>query len=215
MPSFIAGDVVARPGRWRLASHLKMPSSRCAVANRFEATIALVIETAAREGFRAALIGGFAMPFLGITRATGDVDFLVEAVGAEALHAALCGAGFEAVHRTENVANYVAPGPELAPVDVLFARRPATLGMLARATPKPLASGDAAGVLVIDAEGIIGLKVQAIANDPARRLQDEADIVRLLRVQGGALDHELIASYFHAFGMEADLERLRGEVDAK
>lgn len=60
----------------------------------------------------------------------------------------------------------------------------------------------------VDAEGIIGLKVQAMANDPTRRRQDEADILSLLRVNAGNLDLELIRSYFQAFDMTADLDRL-------
>ena len=76
------------------------------MSNRFVETIGLVVDTAARDGFRVALIGGFATPFHGVMRATGDVDFLVEATGADTLDAALAARGFAARHRTENVANY-------------------------------------------------------------------------------------------------------------
>ncbi len=48
-----------------------------AVVNRFIETITLVADTAARAGFR--VVGGFALSFLGVTRATGDVDFLADA----------------------------------------------------------------------------------------------------------------------------------------
>lgn len=71
-------------------------------------------------------------------------------------------------------------------------------------TPRP-------EVAVVDAEGIIGLKVQAIANNPARRRQDEADIVSLLRLHLESLDLTLIRGYFGVFEMEADLERLLDE----
>jgi len=183
-------------------------SSFAVVANRFIETIGLVVETAARGGFRIALIGGFALSFPGVPRATGDVDFLVDATGADTLHDALVAAGFVAKHRTENVANYTSPSARFAPVDFLFSRRPATLAMLGRA--KAVAVPDSTGLTVssIDAEGIIGLKVQAMANDPTRRRQDEADILSLLRVNAGKLDLELLRSYFRAFEMTADLDRL-------
>jgi len=149
------------------------------VSNRFVETIGLVVDTAARDGFRVALIGGFATPFHGVMRATGDVDFLVEATGADTLDAALAARGFAARHRTENVANYASGSPGFAPVDP---------------------------------EGIIGLKVQAIANDPRRRRQDEADIVSLLRLHATTLDLAVVRSYFAAFGMEGGLDRLLEEV---
>ena len=81
-------------------------SSFAVVANRFIETIGLVVETAERGGFRIALIGGFALSFLGVTRATGDVDFLVDATGADTLHDALVAAGF--------VANYTSPSARFA-----------------------------------------------------------------------------------------------------
>ncbi|MBY0279310.1 hypothetical protein K2Z84_28580 [Candidatus Binatia bacterium] len=63
------------------------------MAGPFLDAIRLVRETASRHGFRIALIGGFALPFHGVRRATGDVDFLIDASGASALHEALTAAG--------------------------------------------------------------------------------------------------------------------------
>jgi hypothetical protein len=180
------------------------------VANRFIATISLVVGSA-RDRFRVALIGGFALSFLGVTRATGDVDFLAEATGSDILHDALTTAGFVAKYRTENVANYAPPSVRFAPVDFLFSRRPATLAMLERATAAAVPHAPGLTVSSIDAEGIIGLKIQAIANDPTRRRQDEADILSLLRANMGTLDLDLIGSYFRTFEMSADLDRLLKE----
>jgi hypothetical protein len=179
------------------------------VSNRFVATITLVVDRAARESFRVALIGGFALSFLGVTRATGDVDFLADAAGSDALHDALTAKGFVARHRTAEVANYAASG-SFAPVDFVFSRRPATQAMLERAHLVELPD-TAARVARIDAEGIIGLKAQAVANDPRRRRQDEADIVALLRANAGRLDLALIRSYFEAFDMTDLLTRLLEE----
>jgi hypothetical protein len=63
-------------------------------------------------------------------------------------------------------------------------------------------------VPVVDAEALIGLKLQAVANAPARRAQDEADIRALLGVGRGALRMELIRDYYRLFDREADLDRL-------
>ena len=83
--------------------------------------------------------------------------------------------------------------------------------MLQRAKTVAIPGTSRPEVAVVDAAGIIGLKVQAIANSPARRRQDEADILSLLRMHLGSLDLELIRSYFRVFDMEADLERLLDE----
>ena len=45
--------------------------------NPFVESIRLVVRVAETGGFRVALIGGFALAFYGVQRATGDVDFLV------------------------------------------------------------------------------------------------------------------------------------------
>lgn len=175
--------------------------------NGFLDAIRLVHDVAARCGFRIALIGGFALPFHGVRRATGDVDFLVEADGADALHKALSAAGYETLHRSNDAANYRAPGTPLIGVDVLYARRPATLAMLGRAAI-PQGGGD---VPVVDVEGLIGLKLQALVNDPARRRQDEADIVALLTLHLPSLDRALLDEYFALFDRQDDLRRFLDE----
>ena len=143
----------------------------------------------------------------GSRRATGDVDFLVEAHGADALHEALTRAGYEALHRSTDVANYRATAAILTGVDLLFARRPPTLAMLDRAS---VPEGQA-GVPVVDAEGLIGLKLQAIVNDPRRRRQDEADIVTLLTLRLPSLNLALLEEYFELFDRREDLARFLAE----
>lgn len=182
-----------------------MPSRR--PGNPFVRAIELVLAVARRRRFRVALIGGFALPFHGVQRATGDVDLLVEVEGSDALHEALVGAGAVCRHRGADAANY-APGESgLAPVDFIYARRERARDMVRRA---PLRSLRAARlrVPVVDAEGLIGLKLQALVNAPARRMQDEADIRALLVAGRDSLDEKLVRDYFRLFGRERDLERL-------
>lgn len=177
------------------------------VPNAFLDAIRLVHDAAVRHGFRIALIGGFALPFHGVRRATGDVDFLVEAQGADALHEALAAAGYETLHRSHDAANYRGRETPLIGVDVLYARRPPTLAMLGRAAI-PRGGGD---VPVVDVEGLIGLKLQALVNDPTRRRQDEADIVALLTLHLPSLDRALLAEYFALFDRQDDLTRFLDE----
>ena len=108
------------------------------MASPFLDAIGLVQDTAVRHGFRIALIGGFALPFHGVRRAT-------------------------------------------------------------------------VGVPVVDVEGLIGLKLQAIVNDPARRRQDEADIVTLLTLHLSTVDRVLLDEYFALFDEQDALVRFLDE----
>ena len=175
--------------------------------NSFLGAIELVLRVARRRRFRVALIGGFALPFHGVQRATGDVDFLVEASGADALHAALLAAGARCLHHSLDAANYATGTSRLAPLDFIYARRARALDMLQRARPKPLRSARRR-VPVVDAEALIGLKLQALVNAPSRRARDEADIRALLAAQGDSLNDAIVRDYYRLFGRERQLDRL-------
>jgi hypothetical protein len=172
----------------------------------FVGSIRLVLGIARRNRFRAALIGGFALPFFGVQRATGDVDFLVEAKGAESLHEGLVAAGLRCLHRSEDAANYGTGRSSLSPVEFLFARRDRARAMLDRTNTR-LLRGARIRVPVVDVEGLIGLKLQALANDPRRR-QDEADIAALFDTQAKNLDEQVLRDYYKLFAREGDLDRL-------
>jgi hypothetical protein len=172
----------------------------------FVASIRLVLAVARRRRFRTALIGGFALPFHGIQRTTGDVDFLVDVEGAGALHEALIVSGARCLHRSADAANYAAGTSRLAPVDFIYARRPRARAMLERASRRRL-EGARIRVPVVDAEALIGLKLQAIVNEP-RRAQDAADIQALMEARRDALDVTLLRDYYRVFDREEELDRL-------
>ena len=180
--------------------------------NPFVAAIALVLDVARRNHFRAALIGGFALPFHGVQRATGDVDFLADARGADAIDVALLGAGARRLHRSADAANYASVPQRLAAVDFIFARRERAEAMLERASQHELREAGLR-VPVVDAEALIGLKLQALVNAPARRLRDEADIRALLDARRGQLKMDVIRDYYRLFGREAELDGLLAELD--
>ena len=174
----------------------------------FVATIRFVLGVARRARRRVALIGGFALPFHGVSRATGDVDFLADARLSSLLDQALRAAGARCLHRSDDAANYAPGGSLPGAVDFVFARRRRALAMLGRAKLRRLESA-ALRVPVVDAEALIGLKLQALANDPTRR-QDEADIQTLFST-ASSLDVRLLRDYFRVFDREEDLDRLLAE----
>jgi hypothetical protein len=181
--------------------------------NPFVRSITLVLAVARRRRFRVALIGGFALPFHGVQRVTGDVDFLVEAAGSEALHEALLAAGARCLYRSADAANYAPETSTLAPLDCIYARRDRAVDMLRRARRAPF-RGARLRVPVVDVEALIGLKLQALVNAPSRA-QDEADIRALVAANRGALKADLLRDYYRLFGREGDLERLLAEVQTR
>jgi hypothetical protein len=152
-----------------------------------------------------AVIGGLALAAHGAPRATIDLDLLVGGENADRLHEILAALGYETLHRSENVANYVSQQPDDGRVDVLFVRRARGRAILSRARALPILHRD--DLRVVDASDLIGLKVQSSSNDPARSRTDMADIEQLLR-RAPELDLERVRDYFRLFDREVELEAL-------
>src|SRR5207244_2507720 len=177
--------------------------------NPFTASIALVLGVARRRRFRVALIGGFALPFHGVQRTTGDVDFLAEASGADALHEELVAEGARCLHRSPDAANYAPGTSRLSSTDFIYARRERAREMLRRARPA-LLRGARLRVPVVDAEGLIGLKLPALVNAPSWT-QDEAADRAPPAARRGTLKLDVLRDYYRLFDRERDLERLLAE----
>ena len=58
-------------------------------------------------------------------------------------------------------------------------------------------------------EDVIGLKVQAMANDPARAAKERNDIETLAQHCGAKLDWDRIEEYFLAFDLQDEAKKLR------
>ncbi len=64
------------------------------------------------------------------------------------------------------------------------------------------------GIRCVSAEDIIGLKLQAIANNPRRKLKDLADIQALLEINP-KVDWDLIKSYADLFNLWQSIVEVR------
>ncbi len=182
----------------------------------FLRTLSLLEARFAAQGVAYALIGGFAMALRGVQRMTADLDFLVmleDLLQAEAIFAEL---GYRRVFHSENVSHYAGENAELGRVDVLHAFRGPSLGMLQRAELLPVTPE--VSVRVAQVEDLIGLKVQALSNNPARALGDWHDVYMLVQAAGAtdqSLDWDLLGEYLDLFGQEARLGELRALYDGK
>ncbi|MEN9825115.1 MAG: hypothetical protein RI953_860 [Pseudomonadota bacterium] len=146
-----------------------------------------------------ALIGGLALALWGLNRATGDVDFLVEAAQRPKAEEVFKNLGFQVYASSAEVLQLEGFGK----VDLLFAQRPLSRKMLADAKLLP-----GMGLKYLLAEDLIGLKIQAYKNDPRRELQDKADIQNLMR-KNSNLDFLRIKQYAQIFNEWETIEQLR------
>jgi len=168
------------------------------LANRFQA-----------QGIDFALMGGFALGIWGAQRATIDLDFLILLDDMEPAHTILTSLGYELRHKSENVSQYISPLKTFGEIDFLHAFRAVSKAMLQRAAKKEIFSAGLT-IKVLQPEDIIGLKVQALTNDPSRKNIDFADIETLIHHYGSRLDWQLVKSYFDLFEQGDLFKSLRG-----
>ncbi len=167
-----------------------------------------LLEGFQEKNIRYALIGGFALGALGIQRATMDIDFLVHYDDLPKVKELMESYGYGCVFHTENVSQYVSPLQFFGGVDFLHAFRKASLEMLERATEKEL-FGEKLKIKVLRAEDIIGLKVQAAANNESRSNREYVDVEALMEYYKADLNWELIEEYFSLFDQQTLFQKLK------
>ena len=150
---------------------------------------------------RYALIGGFALGVQGVSRATTDIDFLVHRDDMPKVDIILCELGYELLYRSENVSQYKSPLKILGSVDFLHAFREISVEILQRAQEKMIFN-ETTALKVATVEDLIGLKVQAMANDISRKSTELMDIESLLAEHGHSVDWSLLESFFSLFGLD-------------
>lgn len=170
-------------------------------------SVLIEIHTALEEaGIAHALIGGLALAVHGAARATVDLDLVADGARAADVHAIVTGRGWRCIHATQWVANFLSDDPARGRIDILFAGPARGRAILSRAAPYEVLGRQ---VRVVDAADLIGLKVQAYANDPRRRNLDLSDIRRVLHA--GRPDLDRVREYFRLFDREKDLDALLAE----
>jgi hypothetical protein len=157
-----------------------------------------------------ALMGGFAMGVWGVPRTTVDLDFLIHRDDLIKVHGILTEMGYECRYQTENVSQFVSPLKVFGEIDVLHAFREISVGMLERAVDRKIFDGQIS-MKVLKVEDLIGLKVQAMANDESRKSVDLPDIEALLSLYGNTIEWSALEEYFALFDFNKLFNELRGK----
>ncbi len=158
-----------------------------------------------------ALMGGFAMGLWGGSRSTVDLDFLVHRDDMERVHNTVTAFGYELHQKTDNVSQYTSPLKVFGGIDFIHAFREASVEMLQRAVEKDIFSG-MLKIRTLIPEDIIGLKLQAVYNNPSREHIDMPDIELLISANRKNIDWELLEKYCEIFHMEDVCNTWKGDV---
>ena len=173
----------------------------------FKAVFEYLLSQFTKQRIDFALIGGFALHAAGHSRTTQDIDLLICVEDIEKVKEILSAFGYELIHESQDVLNFQGRLKNLGRIDVIQAHRQYARKMLQRAKEYDILKSKFS-VKVVVPEDLIGLKVQASGNDPARYSQDMADIEIILRNNRGRLDMKQIREYFSLFEREAELDAI-------
>lgn len=164
-----------------------------------------------KSGIDFAFIGAIAVGMAGYRRFTEDIDFLVLSDDRKKVHKIMTDLDYKITKETEEFALYDSDVKIFGSVDFLFAHRKHTLNMLKRAKLRKFLDG-ALSAKVVNSEDIIGLKVQAIENNPERAEKDMLDIENIIKINKNTLDLNLIREYFRLFNRESELDKIMEKI---
>ena len=163
----------------------------------FEAVIGELVPFLTREKCRFALAGAFALHVYGLSRATGDVDFIMDTACRKKVIGFLEGLGYETIYHSKGYSNHVHSLSSMGRLDFIYVEGK-TADKLFSQTVDGLSIGKWS-IPVPSAEHLIALKVLAMKNDPSRTFREMADIQFLMNLPG--VNQEDVKRYFDQFGM--------------
>lgn len=180
----------------------------------FKEVLKILLNRLSEAGVEAALSGGLALSTMGVFRFTKDIDFVIPEEGLGAADRIMTELGYEKQDfSTAEILSYVSPLKVFGQVDFLVAKRKYTRAMLQRARQMPVLDGEFT-VKALLPEDLIGLKLQALVNDPKNRYTvDVPDIQQLLKLHKTSMDVGLVREYFRLFGREALLDEWLENLD--
>ena len=149
------------------------------------------------RGARQALAGAFALHAYGRTRATSDLDLIVEASVQAPLLAFLEGLGYERLYVSKGFSNHLHADPALGRLDFIYVDARTADLLFGGARRIELFPGRTS--TVPRPEHLAAMKILAMKNDPARTFQELADLQFLLGLPG--IDKAEIRATFEKHGL--------------
>jgi hypothetical protein len=160
------------------------------------------------EGIRYALIGGLAVHAWGYSRATQDIDFVVDGSNRSRAIAFAESLGYETTYQSPGFSNHYHRTESFGHIDFMYVYDRTAEQVFAEATTRFAIENLAAPVA--SAEHVIAMKVTAMKDSPHRVLGDSRDVAFLLALPH--IDRKRVRNYFEQAGllkMYDDLENER------
>jgi hypothetical protein len=164
----------------------------------FTRALRTVVDALEQRGVPVALVGGLALHAYGVGRATFDVDIVTLRSAQADLVALLESRGYQTLYTSSGYSNHLHREAAAGRIDVVYVDEGTAAKLFGPATRREILPG--VSVLVPRPEHLVAMKVRAMANDPRRRLQDMADIQRLLALP--EVDRVEARGYFARLGLE-------------
>lgn len=149
------------------------------------------------RGARLAIAGAFALHAYGNTRATSDLDLIVEAWAQADLLTFVEQLGYETLYLSIGFSNHLHQQPALGRLDFIYIDDHTARLLFGGAHLMPLFPGRQ--VLVPRPEHLAAMKVLAMKNDPSRTFHELSDIQFLLGLPG--VDTGEIRATFEQHGL--------------
>ncbi len=158
----------------------------------FKLTLEWLISEFQKNEIQYALIGGFALDLYLTPRSTVDLDFLIKKSHISSLKEILKTRDYQLINESENVLQFQHDVSPLGSIDFIIASREKS-NKIVNDSNQILIFNESISIKVAKLEDLVGLKLQAIRNDP-KRTQDKEDIRNILR-SGIDLDLKRIQEY--------------------
>ncbi len=163
----------------------------------FKAVVSAIIPFFQAENCRFALAGAFALHAYGLSRATGDIDFLLDSACREKVVRYLEDLGYETIYKSEGYSNHVHSISSMGRVDFIYVDGETAKSLFSEMGPS--LKIDQWSIPVPSAEHLIALKVFAMKSDPSRTFQEMADIQFLINLPD--TDRNRVKQYFEQYGL--------------
>lgn len=181
---------------------------------RIQKMLEIIAETLDFRETPYALIGSFALNLYGVPKLASDLDLIADQRDREVITARLEKAGFHCCNETDVFSRFESEVELYSRVECMFVRTQDGRDILDRCVhATDLATGKPP---VVQPTDYILLKLMAMANQPGRSAEDEADIRSVLECYNwdqvpawcGPLDKERIESFAGRFGQKSTVEKL-------
>ncbi len=184
-------------------NHINMENGKM-VPEKLTNILEIISENLARKNIPFAVIGAMALGAYGLPRYTADVDLLAEGRYQHQILPIMERLGYTCGQKADTFAQFDSEMGVFGYIDFMFVRTESGKEMLRRCVPL---RDELAGTChpVIQPTDYIVLKLMAMANNPDRRLRDEADILEVLRL----CSNSLIPEAFEPL----NADRIRGFAD--